>query len=154
MMKRRGYGSLVDKMNKRCDEFLDAVDDYLEAAADDLWWETSVFTGNTRGALKVIGKYPETTDVVFDKQWWFKPKTLVNLKPKTVHAEWNTKKFGKRSKTYVYGPGRIRVKITGEDYAPRIPMPPHGGGNVDMLIATYEELKKIEFDKQLKMRGF
>lgn len=134
-------------LGKSADSLLTKTDKYLNKAAKELWIETSFYTGNTRGSLKQDGyTYPEV-DLVFDEVEWRMAKTLTNLKTKTVYRSWTNHgskhhpKSESRSQTYTYAPGTIKVIITGEDYAPRIPLPPHGGGKIDALIRTYEELK-------------
>lgn len=153
LLEQNGFEELIEKMNDRCDDFLDAVDGYLLEARKELWESTSVYSGNTRGSLKVVGHYPDTIDIILDKNYWLEPKVLRNIVPRTIHSRWMTK-HGEHTATYYYEPGKLKVKITGEDYAPRIPLPPHGGGNIDMLIAVYEEMKKTSFNKHLKSKGF
>lgn len=143
---------IVEEIGDECLRSLDAVDDYLKEC-EKLWHETSYFTGNTRGSLKVVGTYPRTITVDFDKDWWFTPKILKNQRNFTVHGKWKTKDGTIHYKDYQYPANKYNVKITGFDYAPRIPLPPHGGGNIDALIAVYEEEKKIAFNKAKKSRG-
>lgn len=145
------WGPIAAAAENACDNMLDAKDKYLKEAPEQLWDQTSFYTGNTRGALKLVGQYPRT-EIEFDIEEWFKPKTLTNLVPKTVHAEWQTKS-GKKSKTYVYPAGSQKVKITGEDYAPRIPLPAHGGGDVYMLKEVFDELRDAEWERIIKSKG-
>lgn len=140
-----------DTMVTGSDKLLSAIDEYAKVVSEDLWKSTSVYSGNTRGSLKIVGTYP-AIDIEFDKEEWFKPKVLMNLTERVVHSRWMTK-HGWHEQTYVYDPGTKKVKITGRDYAPRIPSPPHGGGNIDMLIAVYDELKTVAFKKILKKVG-
>lgn len=131
-----------EMLSETVDSVLTKWDKYMVAAAGELWAATSFLTGNTRGALKQDGNTYADSDIVFDEEWWFSPKTLPTLKQKVVYRQWTAKKSGEvHSKRYVYPAGRL-VRITGEDYAPRIPRPGHGGGNIDALIETYEAMKE------------
>lgn len=143
---------IVEEFGDECLRSLEAVDDYLKEC-ERLWYKTSVYTGNTRGALKIVGTYPRTITVEFDKDWWFAPKVLTNQRSLTVHGKWTTNDNVTHYKDYYYPAHKYKIKITGYDYAPRIPLPPHGGGNIDALIAVYEEEKKIAFNKAKKSRG-
>lgn len=130
-----------DAVNGMAENILHKWDKYMVKVAGELWHATSFLTGNTRGAIKQEGTTYPDSDIVFDEALWFAEKTLPTLKQKVVYRSWTSKKTGEEhSKRYVYPAGRL-VKITGEDYAPRIPMPNHGGGFVDALVETYEEMK-------------
>lgn len=141
-----------ESMEEECDNFLDVMDEYIQEAPEEMFDSTSVYTGNTRGAIKVYGNYPDVS-IEFDEDEWRRPKVLTNLTVRVIHSEWETKAGIKKSKTYTYAPGSLKVKITGEDYAPRIPEPPHGGGNVEMLKAVYEEIRDSVFNRIAKSRG-
>lgn len=149
---------ITDAISDLCDNWLDAKDEYLETAADNIWDEFSFWSGNTRGSIKYVGKYPET-EIEFDKAEWFRPKVLTNLRPRTITVSWEVHgskhhpKDETRTKTYNYAPGSLKVKITGEDYAPRIPSPYHAGGKIDMLVAVFEEMRDAEFKTIAKRRG-
>lgn len=153
------WETVYDRLDERCNDFMDVVDEYIETVPDELWEGTSVYSGNTRGALKIQGVYP-AIDVYFDINEWETPKVLTNLVTRVITAQWRvkgTKKHPKnevRSKTYTYAPGALKVKITGEDYAPRIPMPPHGGGDKYMLQEVYDEIKSATFERIAKRKGF
>ena len=143
------YGELGDK----CQRALEALDDYLEESKN-IWDQTSVMTGNTRGSLVVEGVYPDSISIEFDKKYWETPKVLTIIRPVIVKRTWIAKREGvERTRTYFYPAGKYKRKITGKDYAPRIPLPEHGGGNIDMLIAVYEERKKVAFKNALKRKG-
>lgn len=145
-LERSRFGKkAIAAVSPACESMLNKWDKYMHAAATELWTATSFYTGNTRGSLKQEGTEYYDSDVVFDEDAWFAPKELPSLKEKVVEATWKTKK-GTKHKTYRYPAGKM-VKITGEDYAPRIPLPPHMGGEVDELIDAYENAKETEFRK-------
>lgn len=144
---------IYGRLGEQCQKSLEAMDEYLDASLD-AWDRTSYMTGNTRGSIKVVGKYPRTISVEFDKDYWETPKVLTIIRPINVKRVWVSKRDNvERSRWYSYAAGKYKRRITGADYAPRIPAPDHGGGNIDMLIEVYEEMKKDAFNKARKRKG-
>lgn len=145
---------IFDKLDNHCKNFLNGLDEYLEVTPKEIWNEFSYYTGNTRGAIKIVGDAYPRKDIEFDKEEWFRPKTLKNLVEKKIVVTYYRKKKDEFvTKKYTYAPGKVEVQITGEDYAPRIPNPEHGGGNIDMLIAAFEEIRDAKATAILKKKG-